>query len=404
ISMGALGCSNASEVEKNIIVKNDVTKEEGKKEKKLTYEKIENPKEYSFSEVFSDGEDFYGLLHTWKEEKVNEKGYEGEFDFQKIEKDNSWVKVENNRIASMYPWKGDFNKDFVGLRKAVEVVIEGEKYISKVLEGVKYYNGEEEKIYKFEKELNENAILTSGLINEKYGFYALRPEEEKNESEQIIEIINVQTDERMKVKNKIEEAIIQSIYLDDFYLVTDNLKLHKLKKDGAELIIENTIDLSKEFDLKVNFNINKVEHIGEEIVIVGAKQPDVVKDEALYSGGSFVIRYNIKTKEKTYIEDKEKIILDYQNGIIQFVSNDLEEATKTGLAKYYIGEIIDNKIVTIGMLDFDSILTIKENEKVVSFKCDFNDKGTEMIISIQKRQGPYESDKHIDEIFRVKIG
>ncbi|MGL5068357.1 MAG: hypothetical protein ACRC6T_11165 [Sarcina sp.] len=360
ISVGALGCANAKE---DIVVKEDVTTEVAEKEKKIVVEEISNPENYKLGNLVLSGNEVYGVENFYDtQEDVKKTLY-------KITDDNKFEKSENQDVINKMVTEGIDTGLVFDLSENREE-IKGIKYEDRV-------SGEETKIFEFEEVIsrgNEDFMPSVKSINNDYGFFAIDNGKENITEE--LEILNVKTKERIKVEGELKGEVKDVIYDDAFYVVTSDLKIHKLKDEKTKFTIEGTIDLGE----GENVAANSVESNGDEIVIIGTKtvagkKPDT-ENEVFSTLQSFIVKYNLKTKEKEYIAANEnEEILNAKGNIVLF--HKYIKHAPLAVSDYFVGEIVNGKIKTIGELD------LREGKEVnVGVLSCFNEDASEIMLRV----------------------
>ncbi|MGL5068358.1 MAG: hypothetical protein ACRC6T_11170 [Sarcina sp.] len=394
LGISILGCSN---VKAEIVVKEDVTTEDVKKEKKLVYEKIDNPENYQFDNIVGIDGNFYST-----------SGQGGNRVFYKLSKDNKLEEIKSNEVI----------KEEKGLGQNLRTERSHNELTNKTVERIEYYD-------KFSDTPTKTYPLIGGykkgndlmdsvnMISEEHGFHSITKVDENGNSNELIslEIINVKTDEIIDVNigNEIEGQVVEGIYAGGFYLITDRLEVVELKNEGNNLVIDKVIELKKEFDLNEKNRLS-IEKDGTEFIIFGAKNVESIEDsdknELIDVEESFIIKYDVETKEKKYINGgKDKVILDYKNDIIRFY-NHAQESSNLEFARYYLGEVVEDNIKTIGEIDFEGNVEEGPDEKMISFTIDPNEDASEYLVCIQKEHGLEKDQMDRDltyELLRIKI-
>ncbi|MGL4760708.1 MAG: hypothetical protein ACRCWG_04545 [Sarcina sp.] len=404
ISVEALGCANAKE---DIVVKEDVTVEVAKKEKKLISEKIDNSNNYELGTLLSKNNEFYGIESL---QTIGNLSCEVNT-LYKITQDNKIEKIKNENagyIAASESMKAGLVFD----------IIDGVQ-----INGIRYHNGidgKSEKLFEFEETFkieHEQSIRPKvKIVNEEYGFYTVfncegddifSGDKSLNKVEEL-EIFNIKTKERKKVKNTLKSEVVDVFYDKGFYVLTDEAKLYKLKENNKNFTIDSEIDLSEMTGVKEGKSLaveNAVKE-GDELVIQGAKEIEAVKGDReeerkmkmVMTMQSFIIKYNLKTKEKTYVSLKEnESIIDIKNNIVLFAKDFYKEESMD--REFYVGEVIDGKIKTIGQIDLDK----KQGEHISIIFNSFNEMADEILLSILKTTGAQSVDSDTVEYLRVKI-
>ncbi|MGL5415838.1 MAG: hypothetical protein ACRDAU_09285 [Clostridium sp.] len=263
---------------------------------------------------------------------------------------------------------------------------------------VRYFNNEtgEEKIFNINMEDTSSGSveLVEGI--KKVCFLMKRKIEDKN----FLEIIDIEKNTGKKVNKVFEEPIRAVIYSDNYYALDDKFKLYKLKENNKDFEVEKTIDLMKEFNIKLHdkgFFVGRIflKESGE--VYLEGIDNESGKEHTDSCGQAF-FRYNLKTKEKGRLDyklEKDMFISDYsiKNDYIVLKSFDNIEKEISN-ERVYIGKVSNDKIEIIEEIDVK-----RDGDMIMNVEAMFNDKGDEVLIHYTKTKNK----KGLEEYLKVTI-
>ncbi|MGL4453152.1 MAG: hypothetical protein ACRCTZ_18475 [Sarcina sp.] len=410
LSVGFLGCGNEN---KDVILRENVTKEGNVEEDKINIEKVKGLDNLMINGLISEEDEFYAVKAY---DEINLKPLnEKDTKVYKLEEDN-FVEIEN---------KGRSNSSFIGGITQGIVLLENNS--GTAFENVGYLPGIEEKasiLFELDEpvkiESESPIFIKTGMFNDELGFYNIFNNEGAQifsgdpslDKTKVLEVVNIKTKERFKVENDLKKQVILGFEYEGLNLITSDFKMYKLKKNNEKFTLEQSVDLLTSLGLKES-QIAEINHIGienDEVVICGSKiskafsgneNTEEEMKKLIEVKDGFIGKYNLKTQRKVYIEVGNEnavgSIIKYFKGLVLLSRpiNDNGEIKQ----EYYIGEIADDKIKILKRLNF-----YNANEECVRILSSVSNKsGEELLVEIIKSTGEQNADSDVREYYKIKL-